>query len=109
MQRISNEVKGNLVEQLDKNHMVLKDEYYETAYINMKSKANNIEKYYDHYCLAQISNFNKLIALSHKLSLPVFELKLGPHAHEGQIRTLYWFKLLFKIFAERVVELTSHD
>ena len=109
MERISSEIKENLVKQLGKYQMVLKDEYYQTAYTNMKSKANNIEKYYDYYCLAQISNFNKLIALSHKFSLPIFELKLKHDAHEGQIRTLNWFKLLFRIFAERVVELTSHE
>jgi cellulose biosynthesis protein BcsQ len=109
MQRISKEVKDNLVEQLGKYQMVLKEEYYEKAYTNMISKANRIEEYYDYYCLAQISNFNKLIALSHKFSLPVFGLTSRTHLHEGQIKTHNWFKLLFNIFAERVVELTSYD
>lgn len=108
MQKISNEISTNLVSSLDEMGMVLERRHYESAYLEMTKKAKSLESYYDSYCLAQVSNFNKLIALSHESSIPIFELKLD-HAQEGQQKTLNWFKLLFKIFAERVVELTSYD
>lgn len=108
MEQISKEIVNNLIPSLQKYNMVMSEEIYEQAYLNMIDKANNIEKYYDKYCLAQISNFNKLIALSHERCVPIFEIKLD-FAHDGQRRTLNWFKLLFKIMAKRVVELTSNE
>ncbi len=108
MSKISSVITTTFIEDLKKNNMTLSEDAYERAYRNMVQKANHIEDYYDHYCLAQFSNFNKLIALSHEKSLPIFELKLD-HAHEGQAKTLSWFKLLFRIFAERVVELIENE
>ena len=108
MQRISNEVCSNLVPELTNSGMILDHALYEKSYLNMVSKSHSIEHYSDYYCLAQVSNFNKLIAMSHEKSIPIFELKLYK-AHEGQAKTLNWFKLLFKIMAERVEELTSNE
>ena len=66
--------------------------------------------YPDPYCLAQISNFNKLIALSNAQSIPVFEVVLDKQLmHEGQSRTLAWFNFLYGALATRILELISHE
>jgi len=103
--RISNEVINSLIPSLQLSGMTLEDNMYSNAYENMKNKSlyNNIN-YRDKYCLAQISNLNKLIAISNENSIPIFNIQLDK-AHEGQQRTLRWFKFLYKVFAERVIEL----
>lgn len=86
-------------------------EKYLTAYTKMRDSAQNHHiDYPDPYCLAQISNFNKLIALSNKQSIPIFEVVLDPQmVQEGQSRTLAWFKFLYEALAVRVLELTSDE
>ena len=91
--------------------MLLNERAYEVAYTKMRdsSKDRNIE-YQDKYCLAEISNFNKLIALSNTKSIPVFEVELDSQlAHKGQVRTLNWFKFLYKALATRILELTCDE
>ena len=73
--------------------------------INEKFKNENV-KYENIYCLAQISNFNKLIAISNEQSIPVFDITLNK-ATDGQKKTLNWFKMLYKAMAERIIELTN--
>lgn len=105
--RISKEVEKTLVPSLHKCGMLLDKRAYVSAYDNMRSKfRNNNVNYKDCYRLAQISNFNKLIAMSNERSIPVFDIELD-NATLGQKRTLIWFKLLYKSFAERIVELVD--
>lgn len=103
--RISNEVVNSLIPSLQLSGMTLEENKYSVAYEDMKNKSsnNNID-YKDKYCLAQISNLNKLIAISNENSIPIFDIRLDM-AHEGQRRTLNWFKFLYKIFAERIIQL----
>ena len=105
--RISNEIIQTLVPALETVGMTLEKEKYNVAYTNMKNKfKNDSVKYKDYYCLAQISNFNKLIAISNEKSIPVFDIQLD-NATSGQERTLKWFKHLYKAIAERIMELTD--
>ena len=107
MDRISNEIIKTLIPSLEAAGMLMEDDVYENAYVNMRKKfeKDNVN-YLDHYCLAQISNFNKLIAISNERSIPVFDINLEK-ATSGQERTLRWFKRLYKALAERIVELTD--
>lgn len=109
MQQISDEVKNSLIPALEQNDMLLMDEIYKQAYENMQNVSNkdNI-KYFDYYCLAQISNFNKLIGLSNQKGIPVFELKETEINFKGQYGTLHWFKFLYNAFAKRILELTGN-
>ncbi len=110
MDRISNKIVHELVPALSSVNMTLDDDKYQQAYQSMKNSAKrqNID-YQDYYCLAQISNFNKLIALSNNLSKPVFELTLKDTDSDGQQRTLDWFKFLYQAFAERVLSLIKNE
>lgn len=110
MNKISQEITARLVPSLKKEGMLASDHVYESAYKNMRKKLDrkNVE-YSDVYCLAQISNFNKLIAISNERSIPVFDITLE-NATPGQEKTIKWFKHLFKTMAERVEELADgHD
>ena len=105
--RISTEVNDTLLPELKEYDMLLPDEKYNIAYQNMVDKLKNDKmKYGDIYCLAQISNFNKLIAISNEQSIPVFDITLK-NPTEGQEKTLKWFKMLYKAMAERILELTN--
>ena len=107
MDRISNEIVLTLIPALEPIGMTVKNDRYNEAYVNMKSKfENNNVNYKDQYCLAQISNFNKLIAISNEKSIPVFDIQLD-NATSGQERTLRWFKRLYKALAERIMELSD--
>ena len=107
MDEIGNETIRSLVPALEQDDMLLNKMKYEKEYNKMVdiSKKNNID-YPNVYCLAEISNFNKLIALSNQKSLPVFELRLN-RAHEGQLGTLKWFKFLYTALADRIIGLTN--
>lgn len=106
---ISNEVENTFVPALDEVGMLLNKNLYTEAYDEMIAKSNNNNLNYNNiYCLAQISNFNKLIAISNKHSIPIFEIKLE-YSEENQQKTLNWFKFLFSTFAERVIRLTNYD
>lgn len=111
MVQISEKVVNLLYPKLQGLQMTLTEEKYLTAYTKMRDSAQNHHiDYPDPYCLAQISNFNKLIALSNKQSIPIFEVVLDPQmVQEGQSRTLAWFKFLYEALAVRVLELTSDE
>ena len=107
--RISNEIVSTLVPNLQKAGMMFEDGKYQIAYDNMakKSRKNHIN-YSDKYCLAQISNFNKLIAISNEKSVPIFDIVLDRYT-DGQLGTLKWFKFLYQSLAERIIELTENE
>jgi len=109
MKRISEEVERRLVPALGKVDMLLDHDTYALAYEKMRAESENGNISYDnHYCLAMISNFNKLIALSNEKSIPVFELRDEDVAfHEGQVRTLRWFRFLYGALARRVILLVK--
>lgn len=111
MGQISDKIVNQLYPSMQGMQMTLSTERYESAYNTMRNSANNHHiEYSDPYCLAQISNFNKLIALSNAKSIPVFEVELDPQlVKEGQNRTLAWFKFLYEAIAKRVLELTSDE
>ena len=111
MSQISERVVKQLFPILQGLQMTLPVERYETAYSAMcNCDPNRKLDYPDNFCLAQISNFNKLIAISNEKSIPIFEITLDEElVQEGQRRTLSWFKFLYKALAIRVLELTSHE
>lgn len=111
MDQISRKIISQLIPVLQNSQMTMNEEKYINAYNTMRDSAENHHiNYPDPYCLAQISNFNKLIALSNAQSIPVFEVELDQQLmHEGQSRTLAWFKFLYGALATRVLELTSHE
>lgn len=111
MNQISAKITGLLVPALRNLGMTLEDNKYAKGYDLMCSSAREHHiDYRDCYCLAQISNFNKLIALSNAQSIPVFEVVLDKQlVHEGQNRTLAWFKFLYSALASRILELTSNE
>jgi cellulose biosynthesis protein BcsQ len=106
MDKISNCIMNELVPNLTKEGMLVDTQkYLQAAALNNKLRS---QRKIDNYCIGEISNFNKLIALSNKLAIPIYELdpqksKLG----EGQRKTLYWFKILFETMASKVILLTS--
>lgn len=104
MNKISTEVGSSLVPSLRTEDMILKNEKYCHA-SSLNGEVRRMRKV-DPYCIAEISNFNKLIAESNKLSIPIFELseiQLG----EGQRRTLDWFKRLYKLMVDKILILTQ--
>ena len=84
--------------------MLLPDDKYDsTALLNKKLKSlRTLNK----YCIAEISNFNKLIAISNEKSIPIYELK-AISLQGGQQRTLNWFNSLFDIIAQKIIKLTE--
>lgn len=108
MDRISKEIKETFVPSLDQEGMILDKDIYIEAYKEMASLSDNTNiEYNDPYCLAEVSNFNKLIAISNKQSVPVFELELD--LLDGQRKTLNWFKFLYNAFANRIIRLVENQ
>lgn len=107
MDRISDVIKTELVPNLKKEGMLLPDEKYVAAQKlngNLKSQQRELQK----YCIAEISNINKLIALSNDKSIPIFELSCTG-MQEGQCKTLGWFKALFELIANKIILMTSDE
>lgn len=103
MKKIGNEVINTLIPELEKEGMTLNNTFYKNI-INQTKESD----YENRYCLAEISNFNKLIAISNKRAIPVFEL--DPNLlQESQKKTLFWFKDLFKRLADKIIYLTEND
>jgi len=105
MDKIRKEVESALVPKLDVMGMLLPEEAYERAY-ELNSRLQK-QRQLSRYCLAEISNFNKLIAESNKASIPVYELN-GDRWEDGQKKTLHWFRMLFDILAEKIVIMTKY-
>ncbi len=108
MNRISDGVHNELVPKLEKENLTLPNYKYEAAAaLNEKLRS---QREIDKYCLAEISNFNKLIAISNRLSIPIYNI--NPHKAnlgQSQVKTLNWFKLLYKTIAEKIVILTDNE
>lgn len=105
MDKISNAISNELVPNLGNSGMALLDEKYvqsQQLNLNLRSQHRELSR----YCIAEISNFNKLIALSNELSIPVFELS-NKGMQAGQQKTLGWFKALFKLIADKIILLTD--
>jgi regulatory protein CII len=109
MTDISSEIYNGLVPELHNSDMVLDKSIYKTAYKKMQeeSTGNNIN-YNNEYCIAEVSNFNKLIAISNQQCIPIFDLDIsGEVITQGQLGTLRWFKYLYNAIADRIMELTK--
>ena len=109
MTDISFEIYNGLVPELHNFDMVLDENIYKTAYKKMqeKSTGDNIN-YNNEYCIAEVSNFNKLIAISNQQCIPIFDLDISDEAiTSGQLGTLRWFKYLYNAIADRIMELTK--
>jgi chromosome partitioning protein len=106
MDKISGCIVNELVPNLAKEGMLVgKDKYINAAALNNKLRS---QREIDTYCIGEISNFNKLIALSNKLAIPIYEL--DPHRSnlgDSQKKTLYWFKILFETMADKIILLTA--
>lgn len=108
MDKISECVVEELVPNLECEGMLLDDmKYIKSNELNNKLKS---QRKIDKYCIAEISNFNKLIALSNKLSIPIFELDpKKSNLGESQNKTLTWFKILFDTIANKIILETTND
>lgn len=98
MDRIALIVEESLIPNLEKEGMLLHDDKYDsTALLNKKLKSlRTLNK----YCIAEISNFNKLIAISNEKSIPIYELK-AINLQGGQQRTLNWFNSLLILLRKK--------
>jgi len=109
---ISKSIEDDLIPKLSDVGMLLADEQYKNVYDGVieKTYKKNFE-YSSKYCLGQISNFNKLIAISNNASVPVFEL--GPeelsYSTESQEGTLRWFNVLYSVISWRILRLIRND
>lgn len=109
IKNIGNTITNDLVPALEKEGMLLDSKKYEDVYNGVVKQTHQGNFVYENkYCLAEISNFNKLIALSNKRSIPIFELQ-PDHYLGTQIKTLSWFKFLYKVFAWKIERLVTND
>lgn len=106
MERISDIVKEELIPNLGNEGMLLNPEKYGKAQ-RLNDKLN-LDRPLNKYCIGEISNFNKLIAISNERSIPIFELS-PDRMQEGQRRTLNWFRTLFDVMAQKILILTYDD
>lgn len=105
MNRIHQIVEGDFLKAIQEKGMILSDaNAYKTA--ENKYRLEN-QKETSSFCIAEISDFNKLIAEANEANIPVFELSAERLHFEGQERTLKWFKRLYRGIAEKVIYLTS--
>lgn len=104
MDGISDVINSELVPNMAKEGMLLEDKKYDEAFaLNQKiEKLRNNNK----YCIAEISNFNKLIAISNEKSIPIYELS-ERYLGEGQAKTLHWFRNLFDLIVDKILILTQ--
>jgi len=109
---ISKSIEGDLIPKLSDVGMLLADKLYQDVYDGVieKTDRGNFE-YSSKYCLGEISNFNKLIAISNDASIPVFELapERLPHSTDSQAKTLKWFKFLYSVISWRIQRLIRND
>lgn len=104
MDKISEVVESELIPNLKIEGMLVEENRYMLSHsLNHELRS---QRKIDKYCIAEISDFNKLIAMSNKQSIPVFELPTH-NLIEGQIQTLFWFKKLFEIIAKKIILLTQ--
>jgi cellulose biosynthesis protein BcsQ len=106
MNKISSCITNELVPSLGQEGMLLdKSKYAKASDLNSTLRS---QREIDRYCLGEISNFNKLIALSNKFAIPIYEIdSKRANLGEGQTKTLNWFKILFETIANKLIILTS--
>lgn len=104
MDKIADIVNNSLIPNLSQENMLISDDkYHSAASLNAKLRS---QRPLNKYCIAEISNFNKLIAISNEQSIPIYELKsIGLQG--GQQKTLSWFSSLFDIIAQKILILTE--
>lgn len=104
MDKIADVITQSLIPNLEREGMLLSDDkYISAASLNTKLRS---QRPLNKYCIAEISNFNKLIAISNEKSIPIYELKsIG--LQDGQQRTLNWFNSLFDVIAQKILTLTE--
>lgn len=105
MDRISDAIQNELVPSLRQEGMLVPEMTYQNAH-NLNRRVSAIREEMNKYCIAEISNFNKLIAISNRTSIPVYELSASS-LKEGQRNTYQWFKRLFDLIAEKIILLTN--
>lgn len=105
MNEIGKSIVNDLVPALKSVDMLLPDAKYEQAML-LNQDLKSLNRELDQYCLGQVSNFNRFIADSNKLSVPVYELNPSK-AYSGQRKTLTWFKALFEMMCKKVMLLTN--
>jgi hypothetical protein len=104
MDKISDCITSELIPNLASEGMLLDDALYTKASAQKLNKHRNTDK----YCLGEISNFNKLIAISNKNAIPIYEIDPKTiYMEAGQKRTLNWFKALFNSMTDKILILTS--
>lgn len=107
MDKISEVINQELTPNLRNEGMLLpNDKYVAAQSLNKRLKSQHREL--NKYCIAEISNFNKLIAMSNDQSIPIFELS-NDGMQEGQRKTLGWFKALFELIADKILLMTSDE
>lgn len=106
MNEIGKSIVNDLVPALKSVDMLLPDAKYEQAML-LNQDLKSLNRELDQYCLGQVSNFNRFIADSNKLSVPVYELNPSKVAYSGQRKTLTWFKALFEMMCKKVMLLTN--
>lgn len=106
MDKIALIVQQELVPNLEQVGMLLPLEKYMAA--NDLNKRMKKMRKQNTFCIAEISNFNKLIAISNKESVPIFELRnLNIPMLHGQEGTLNWFCSLYKLIVDKIILLTT--
>ena len=104
MDKIANIIDEDLIPNLEKEGMLLApDKYSSVSLLNEKLTSM---RPLNQYCIAEISNFNKLIAISNEKSIPIYELKTSL-LQPSQQRTLNWFHMLFGIITQKIIKLTE--
>lgn len=106
MDSIADIVQRELVPNLDSVDMLLHMDYYDAAHA-LNGRMKNMRPL-NKYCIAEISNFNRLIAISNKTSTPIFELgHLNIRMLKGQEGTLRWFCVLYELIVDKILSLTK--
>ena len=105
MDKIASIVEEILIPNLEKENMLLTDDKYSSSAL-LNNKLRSIRNPLSKYCIAEISNFNKLIALSNEKSIPIYELRYTG-LQSGQQKTLHWFNSLFTIIAQKITTLAN--
>jgi cellulose biosynthesis protein BcsQ len=100
IEEIHREVSEKLIPALQSADMMLPDQAYANQHV-------------DHHCLASISDFNSLIALSQENQTPVFALTASQIGHTGVVlgqteKARDQFLAVFEDLADKVIGLTDH-
>lgn len=106
MDEIAGILQSELIPNLAQVDMLLPEEKYTEACL-LNQRIQNMRSI-NKYCIAEISNFNRLIALSNKESIPIFELnQLNVKMTKGQEKTLRWFCCLYQLIVDKIILLTT--